>query len=434
MTALKQKILNKTAKLGIIGLGYVGLPLALEFVKSGFKVIGVDIDQQRVEMFNKGESYISDVDSEELKPFVDKDALWATADYSCLENLDTVSICVPTPLNKTRDPDLSFIVAAVTEIAKYLRNNQLVILESTTYPGTTRELILPMLEGTGLKVGTDFFLAFSPERIDPGNKTFTTRNIPKVVGGITLECTEIAKTLYEQVIETVIPVSSTDVAEMVKLLENTFRSVNIGLVNEIALMSDKLGIDVWEVIDAAATKPFGFMPFYPGPGLGGHCLPVDPFYLSWKARQNGFEARFIELAGQVNAYMPVYVVQKITDALNERSKSVKGSKILILGVAYKKDVNDTRESPALDIIEILRKKGASVLYSDPYVPQLIADDYNIVSQELREELLKNIDCVVIVTNHSEFDYQYIVSHAPLVVDTRNATKGMNAGKEKVVKI
>jgi UDP-N-acetyl-D-glucosamine dehydrogenase len=434
MTALKQKILNKTAKLGIIGLGYVGLPLALEFVKSGFKVIGVDIDQQRVEMFNKGESYISDVDSEELKPFVDKDALWATADYSCLENLDTVSICVPTPLNKTRDPDLSFIVAAVTEIAKYLRNNQLVILESTTYPGTTRELILPMLEGTGLKVGTDFFLAFSPERIDPGNKTFTTRNIPKVVGGITLECTEIAKTLYEQVIETVIPVSSTEVAEMVKLLENTFRSVNIGLVNEIALMSDKLGIDVWEVIDAAATKPFGFMPFYPGPGLGGHCLPVDPFYLSWKARQNGFEARFIELAGQVNAYMPVYVVQKITDALNERSKSVKGSKILILGVAYKKDVNDTRESPALDIIEILRKKGASVLYSDPYVPQLIADDYNIVSQELREELLKNIDCVVIVTNHSEFDYQYIVSHAPLVVDTRNATKGMNAGKEKVVKI
>ena len=431
---LQQKILTKTAQVGIIGLGYVGLPLALEFAKSGFKVIGVDIDLERVEKINKGESYIPDVLASELKPFVDKGVLSATADYSCLEKLDTVSICVPTPLNKTRDPDVSFIVAAVTDIAKYLHNNQLVTLESTTYPGTTRELILPMLEGTGLKVGTDFFLAFSPERIDPGNKTFTTQNIPKIVGGITLECTKIAKMLYEQVIETVIPVSSTDVAEMVKLLENTFRSVNIGLVNEIALMSDKLRINVWEVIDAAATKPFGFMPFYPGPGLGGHCLPIDPFYLSWKARQNGFEARFIELAGQVNAYMPIYVVSKITDALNDRSKSVKGSKILILGVAYKQNVNDTRESPALDIINILRKKGAEVLYSDHYVPQLKADDYNLVSQELREELLKNIDCAVIVTNHSDFDYRYIVSHVPLVVDTRNATKGINAGKEKVVKI
>jgi len=434
MTALKQKILNKTAKVGIIGLGYVGLPLALEFAKSGFKVIGVDIDQERVEMINKGESYIPDVLASELKPFVGYGALWATTDYSCLEKLDTMSICVPTPLNKTRDPDVSFIVAAASEIAKYLHDGQLVILESTTYPGTTRELILPMLEGAGLKVSADFFLAFSPERIDPSNKTFTIRNIPKIVSGITKECTEIAKTLYEQIIETVITVSSTEVAEMVKLLENTFRSVNIGLVNEIALMSDKLSIDVWEVIDAAATKPFGFMSFYPGPGLGGHCLPVDPFYLSWKARQNGFEARFIELAGQVNAYMPVYVVQKITDALNDRSKSVKGSKILILGVAYKKDVNDTRESPAFDIIEILRKKGAEVLYSDPYVPQLRADNYNLVSQELREELLKNIDCAVIVTNHGDFDYQYIVSHVPVVVDTRNATKGINAGKEKVVKI
>ena len=432
--SLKQKILNKTAQVGIIGLGYVGLPLALEFAKSGFKVVGVDINPEKVETINKGESYIPDVDAKELKPFVDKDALSATTDYSCLEKLDTVSICVPTPLRKTKDPDVSFIAAAVTEIAKYLQNDQLVILESTTYPGTTRELILPMLEGTLLKVGADFFLAFSPERIDPGNKTCTTQNIPKVVGGITPECTKIAKTLYEQVVETVIPVTSTDVAEMVKLLENTFRSVNIGLANEIALMSDKLGIDVWEVIDAAATKPFGFMPFYPGPGLGGHCLPVDPFYLSWKARQNGFEARFIELAGHVNAHMPIYVVSKITDALNNRSKSVKGSKILILGVAYKKNVNDTRESPALDIIEILRKKGAEVLYSDPYVPQLRSDGYKLVSQDLREEVLKNIDCAVIVTNHTCFDYQWLVDSAPLIIDTRNATKGITIGKKNVVKI
>jgi UDP-N-acetyl-D-glucosamine dehydrogenase len=431
--SLKQKILNKEAQVGIIGLGYAGLPLALEFAKSGFKVIGIDINQKKIEMINKGESYIPDINSEELKLFVDKGALSATAEYPCLEKLNTVSICVPTPLNKTKDPDVSFIVAAATEISKYLHNDELVILESTTYPGTTRELILPMLEGTGLKVGMDFFLAFSPERIDPGNKTFTTRNIPKVVGGITLECTETAKTLYEQVIETVIPVSSTDVAEMVKLLENTFRSVNIGLVNEIALMSDKLRIDVWEVIDAAATKPFGFMPFYPGPGLGGHCLPVDPFYLSWKAKQNGFEARFIELAGQVNAYMPTYVVSKITDALNDRSKSVKGSKILILGVAYKKNVNDIRESPALDIIEILRKKGAEVLYSDSYVPQLKIEEFNLVSQELREELLKNIDCAVIITDHTYLDYQWLVGLVPLVIDTRNATKCITA-REKIIKI
>jgi UDP-N-acetyl-D-glucosamine dehydrogenase len=431
---LEQKILNKKAQVGIIGLGYVGLPLALEFVKSGFKVVGIDINPEKVETINTGESYIPDVAAEEIRISVDKDLLSATSDYSSLKELDTISICVPTPLRKTKDPDVSFIAAAVTEIAKYLHSNQLVILESTTYPGTTRELILPMLEGTGLKVGADFFLAFSPERIDPGNKTFTTQNIPKVVGGITTECTKIARTLYEQVIQTVIPVSSTDVAEMVKLLENTFRAVNIGLVNEIALMSAKLGIDVWEVIDAAATKPFGFMPFYPGLGLGGHCLPVDPFYLSWKARQNGFEARFIELAGHVNAHMPVYVVSKIADALNDRSKSLKGSKILILGVAYKKNVNDTRESPALDIIEILRKKGADVLYSDPYVSQLKLDGYNLLSQELHAELLNDIDCAVIVTNHSCFDYKCLVDYAPLIVDTRNATKGIVTRSNKIVKI
>lgn len=431
---LKQKILNRKAKVGIIGLGYVGLPLALEFAKSGFKVTGVDINQKKVDTINSGESYIPDVDTEELIPFVEKGTFSATASYSCVEKLDTLSICVPTPLNKTKDPDVSFVVAATDKIAKYLHRGQLVVLESTTYPGTTRELILPKLGDTGLQVGKDFFLAFSPERVDPGNKKFTTRNIPKVVGGITSECTEIAKTLYEQVIETVIPVSSTDVAEMVKLLENTFRSVNIGLANEITLMSDKLGIDVWEVIEAASTKPFGFMPFYPGPGLGGHCLPIDPFYLSWKARQSGFEARFIELAGHVNAYMPIYVVSKITDALNDRCKSVKGSKILILGVAYKRAVNDTRESPALDIIEMLREKGAKVSYSDPYVPELEADDYKLQSLELDKKPLKSIDCAVIVTDHTCFDYQCIVDYAPLIVDTRNATKDIKSGKERVVKI
>lgn len=432
--SLKQRIHNKEVQVGVIGLGYVGLPLSLEFAKSGLKVVGVDIDQQRVKQINKGESYIPDVDSIEIRDLVDKDLLSATTDYSCLKKLDAVSICVPTPLNKTKTPDVSFIIAATEEIAKYLHNDQLVVLESTTYPGTTRELILPILEGKRLKVGKDFFLAFSPERIDPGNKKFTTQNIPKVVGGMTPECTEVAKTLYEQVIETVIPVSSTEVAEMVKLLENTFRSVNIGLVNEIALMSDKLGIEVWEVIDAASTKPFGFMPFYPGPGLGGHCLPIDPFYLSWKAKQNGFEARFIELAGHINSYMPTYVVSKITDALNEKSKSVKGSKILILGVAYKRNVDDTRESPAFDIIEILREKGGEVLYSDPYVSQLVADDYELVSHELDDEFLKSIDCAVVVTDHTCFDYQWIVDCAPLVVDARNATKGITAEKDKVVKI
>jgi len=434
MSTLKQKIINKKAKIGIIGMGYVGLPLALEFASSGLKVTGIDIDSEKCELINKGESYIPDVSPERLKKLVNTEMLSATSDYSCLDKLDCVSICVPTPLNKTKAPDVSFVVASTDEIAKYLHRQQLVVLESTTYPGTTYELILPKLQETGMEVGKDFFLAFSPERIDPGNKLFTTRNIPKVVGGITPGCTDIAQTLYEQVIDSVIPVSSTQVAEMVKLLENTFRTVNIALVNEIALMSDKLGIEVWEVIDAASTKPFGFMPFYPGPGLGGHCLPIDPFYLSWKARQNGFEARFIELAGYVNSYMPTYVTSKITDALNNFSKSVKGSKILILGVAYKKNVNDIRESPALDIINILTEKGAKVSYSDPYVPQLKEENYELLSQELSEELLKNADCVVIVTNHDRFDYQWIVDSTSLIVDTRNATKGIISGKEKIVKI
>lgn len=431
---LKSKILNKTAKIGIIGLGYVGLPLALEFAKAKFSVTGIDIDAEKVQKLNRGESYIPDVEKEILKDAVEDGRFRATDDYSILEELDTINICVPTPLSKTKDPDISFIVAAVREIVKYLHKTQLVILESTTYPGTTRELILPMLEETSSKVGEDFFLAFSPERIDPGNSIFTIRNIPKIVGGITEKCTEITRILYEQVIENIISVSSPDVAEMAKLLENTFRSVNIALVNEIALMCDNLKIDVWETIDAAASKPFGFMRFYPGPGLGGHCLPIDPIYLSWKAKQNGFEARFIELARQVNSYMPFYVVSKIVDALNNKSKSVKDSKILIVGVAYKKDVNDIRESPALDIIKELLQKGALISYFDPFVPAVSINGCELISQELSEQLLREVDCTVITTDHSNLDYKFIVQNTDLVVDTRNTTKDITTGKEKIIKI
>jgi len=428
MKQLKEKLETKTAHLGVIGLGYVGLPLAVEYAKAGFRVTGVDVDERKAEMIARGESYVKDVPSEDLKSIVQKGLFKATTDYSVLAQVDTVNICVPTPLRKTRDPDVSFIVAAVDHIAEFLHRGQLIILESTTYPGTTEELILPKLEATGLKVGQDFFLAFSPERVDPGNPKFTTRNIPKVVGGVTPTCTDVASTLYKQSLETVVPVSSTRVAEMVKLLENTFRSVNIALVNEIALMSDKMGIDVWEVIDAAATKPFGFMAFYPGPGLGGHCIPIDPFYLSWKARLSGFEARFIELAGQVNASMPYHVAKRVTEALNSKKKSVNGSKVLIAGVAYKADIDDTRESPALDIIEILRDMKAEVLFSDPYVPELKLDDTRLSSVDMTEQVLKSVDCVVIATGHAVFDYETIVKHAPLLVDTRNVLKNHRQAK------
>src|SRR3990172_7531542 len=367
---LRKKIESRTAQVGIVGLGYVGLPLAAEFARSGFAVTGIDVDPQKVSAINRGLSHIRDVPSEEVARLVKQGLLRAAKDYGPVAELDTVNICVPTPLRKTRDPDLSFILAAVEEIQKHLHRGMLVLLESTTYPGTTEEFILPRLAESGLKVGRDFFLCFSPERVDPGNSQFSTRNIPKVVGGVTPACTELGALFYQQAIEQVVPVSSTKAAEMVKLLENTFRSINIGLANEMALMCDRMKIDVWEVIEAAATKPFGFMPFYPGPGLGGHCIPVDPFYLSWKAKMDGVEARFIELAGQINGSMPHFVASKVQAALNDHAKPVRNSRIHILGVAYKKDIDDVRESPALDVLTLLHRLGAHLSYSDPYVPQL----------------------------------------------------------------
>jgi UDP-N-acetyl-D-glucosamine dehydrogenase len=426
VTLLKEKLLSKEARLGIIGLGYVGLPLSIEFVRAGFEVTGIDTDGAKVEKLMRGESYIGDVPSDWLKEAVSAGAFTATTDFSVLSSLDTVDICVPTPLRKTKDPDISFVRAAVREIVKYLHSEMLVILDSTTYPGTTDEVILPRLEQTGLKVGEDFYLAFSPERVDPGNTEWTTKNIPKVVGGVTPRCTEHAALLYQQTLGPVVPVSSTKVAESVKLLENTFRSVNIGLVNEIALMSDRMGIDVWEVIDAAATKPFGFMPFYPGPGLGGHCIPIDPFYLSWKAKESGFAARFIELAGQVNSSMPYHVVSKVVDCLNERGKPARGSEILIVGVAYKENIDDVREAPALDIMKLLEGKGAHVSYSDPHVADLADAGLELKSRELTPELLGGADCIVIVTAHSAFDYRAIVDSGVPIVDTRNALKGFTA--------
>src|SRR5271154_7157998 len=374
-TALEEKIRNRTARVGIIGLGYVGLPLAMEFAKAGFSVTGIDIEQSKVAQLNRGESYVQDVAPDVLGSMIDARKFRATTDFSVISDLDTINIAVPTPLRKTKDPDMSYIVSACQSTAKYLGPGKLVILESTTYPGTTDELVLPMLEASGWKVGEDFFLCFSPERVDPGNAQYHTANIPKVVGGITPACTRLGSLLYSQALEKVVPVSSTSVAEMVKLLENTFRMINIGLVNEMAMMCDRIGINVWEVIDAAATKPFGFMPFYPGPGLGGHCIPIDPFYLSWKTKQSGIEARFIELAGYINGQMPHFVVDKIQNALNDHTKPLKGSHVHVLGVAYKRDIDDVRESPALDIIHLLGKRGAKVTYSDPFVPALRADSF-----------------------------------------------------------
>jgi UDP-N-acetyl-D-glucosamine dehydrogenase len=424
---LKRKLESKTACLGVIGLGYVGLPLAVEFARAGFPVIGFDVDPDKVAQIANGRSYIGDISQQRLRSV--KSRLTATSDFDRLAEVDSVNICVPTPLRKTRDPDVSYVLAAVEEIRKRLHREQLVILESTTYPGTTDELILPLLESTGLKVGEDFYLAFSPERVDPGNPRYQTLNIPKVVGGVTPRCTDLARILYRSSLETVIPVSSTRVAEMVKLLENTFRSVNIGLVNELALMCDKMKIDVWEVIDAAATKPFGFMPFYPGPGLGGHCIPIDPFYLSWKAKQDGFEARFIELAGQVNSAMPHHVVTKTMEALNERRKSLNGSKILMLGVTYKANIDDTRESPAIDIYRLLADRGARVTFSDPFVNELHighGEEEKVVGSRLTPKLMREADCTIIVTAHKQINYKSVVRNAQLVLDTRNALKGIRA--------
>ncbi len=421
---LLERIRTTQARIGIIGLGYVGLPLAVEFAKAGFDVTGFDVDESKNTAINAGTSYIPDVPAAELAAEVHAGRLRATSNMAQLGDMDVVDICVPTPLRKTKDPDLSYVVKAVEAAAKVLKRGQLVILESTTYPGTTDEVVQPMLEAVGFKAGEDFLLAFSPERVDPGNALYTTKQIPKVVGGHGAASTEVAAALYGRVVSSVVPVSSTRVAEMVKLLENTFRAVNIGLVNEIALMSRKMDIDVWEVIDAAKTKPFGFMPFYPGPGLGGHCIPIDPFYLSWKARQSGFECRFIELAGQVNGSMPEYVVQRVSDALNSVKKPINGSRIHLFGMAYKRDVNDMRESPALDVLELLIRRGAIVTYTDPWVPRLAEGHHALTSMDTETAIADGVDCAVITTDHSAFDYARLAA-MPLVVDTRNALKGLS---------
>ncbi len=424
---LEERIRARTARVGVVGLGYVGLPLGVEFARAGFHVTGIDITASKVDRANAGDSYVLDVPSETLAPLVSAGKLEATCDFSAIAQLDTIDICVPTPLRKTKDPDMSYIDAACREVAKYLHPGMLIILESTTYPGTTDEFVLPMLQKSGLKVGEDFFLCFSPERVDPGNPRYQTVNIPKVVGGITPACTELGSLFYSQALQKVVPVSSTKVAEMVKLLENTYRMINIGLVNELAQMCDRMDMNVWEIIDAAATKPFGFMPFYPGPGLGGHCIPIDPFYLSWKTRQAGFEARFIELAGYINSQMPHFVVDKVQNALNNCTKPLQGSHIHIMGVAYKRDIDDLRESPALDIIHLLNRRGARVTYSDPYVARVEVDGIDLCAV-LPENAVPEADCVVIITDHSNFDYPALIQNARLIVDTRNALRGVSSPK------
>jgi len=434
--SLKQRILTRSAQVAIIGVGYVGLPLAVAFAEAGFPVVGIDIDREKVEAINAGRSYIGDVSSERLARLVSAGdgKLQATTDYAVLDHCDVAIICVPTPLSKTHDPDVSYILAAGREVAAHLHPEMLVVLESTTYPGTTDELLLPMLSEKGLRVGRDFYLAFSPERIDPGRTDWTVENTPKVLGGVTPQCLAMAQALYGQVIERVVPVSSTRAAEMVKLLENTFRAVNIALVNEIAIMCDKLGLDVWEVIEAASTKPYGFMPFYPGPGLGGHCIPVDPHYLAWKLKTLNYNARFIQLAGEINAAMPHYVVDKISDALNDEGKAVKGSRILLLGVAYKRDVSDVRESPALDILRLLERKGAVVAYHDPYVLHLQLDDVVMDSITLNEEALRSADCVVVTTDHRSYDWDWVVRNSRLLVDTRNVTASVGECSARIIKL
>jgi UDP-N-acetyl-D-glucosamine dehydrogenase len=424
---LREKLKSRSARTGVVGLGYVGLPLAVELAKAGFHATGIDLDDRKVQAITAGQSYIPDVSTADVQALRAAGKLDATTDFAAVRQLDTINICVPTPLRKTKDPDMSYIVSAVEGIAKHLHPGMLIVLESTTYPGTTDELVQPLLEATGLKAGTDFFLAFSPERVDPGNPTYQTHNVPKVVGGFTPTCAELAKELYGSAIETIVPVSSTRVAEMVKLLENTFRAVNIGLVNELALMCDRMNIDVWEVVEAARTKPFGFMAFYPGPGLGGHCIPIDPFYLSWKAKQTGFDPRFIELAGHINAGMPHYVVDKVGEALNTRRKPINGSSVLILGVAYKRDIDDMRESPALDVMGLLLARGAKVSYADPYVPVVHGREwsggFDVKAVPLSRGAIAGYDCVVIITDHKTFDYEAIVAEADVIVDTRNAIKG-----------
>jgi UDP-N-acetyl-D-glucosamine dehydrogenase len=431
---LMERIASGTAMVGVLGLGYVGLTEAVALARAGYRVTGFEVDQGRIDAVQSGRSYIMDVPDEELLCAVQSWSLAATADFGGLRDMDVILICVPTPLGKTKAPDISFILAAVDAIEASLRPGQLIVLESTTYPGTTTEVVLPALERTGLRVGQDFHLCFSPERINPGDKDHTVLTVPRILGGVTPECASVATALFARIANEVVTVSSPQAAEMVKLLENTFRAVNIGLANEMALLCRTLGTDVWEVIDAAATKPFGFMPFYPGPGLGGHCIPVDPLYLSWKARRQGFEPRFIDLAHQINSGMPQVVISLLAEILNERGRSVKGSRILVLGVTYKRDVNDIRESPALEIIADLIRRGASVLYHDPYVPRVVVGDRALESAPLDDAVLENADCAVILTDHSIIDYKRVVQTAAVVVDTRNATAAVLDPSRTVVRL
>ena len=431
---LLDKIERRTARVGIIGMGYVGLPLAVEFARAGFKVLGYDVSERVVKLINDGKSHIADVPASAVAALIKAGLLEASTDPARLGEMDAVSIAVPTPLAKTRDPDMSYVVAATDTVARNARPGQIIVLESTTYPGTTRELLQPVLEARGLVVGRDVFLAFSPERVDPGNARWTTRNTPKVVGGITPDCTEVAAALYSACIERVVPVSSPEAAELTKLLENTFRSVNIGLVNEMAIVCDKLGVNVWEVIDAAATKPFGFMRFTPGPGIGGHCIPLDPHYLAWKMRTLNYKTRFIDLASEINSEMPAYVVEKVSAALNNERKAVNGSRVLVLGIAYKRDIDDMRESPALDVMRLLEQLGADVVYHDPYVPRFQEDGVSHESVPLTDAELQQADVVVIITDHSTVDYQRLVDQASLIVDTRNATGRTTPGTARVVSL
>jgi UDP-N-acetyl-D-glucosamine dehydrogenase len=429
---LINKILSRQATPGIIGLGYVGLPLAIVLAEAGFKVVGLDISQTKVKLLNSGKSDIDDIPDSAVKEAVKSGHFIATDDPKKIAHLDTISICVPTPLSKTKDPDVSYILAAVEWVKPNIRKGTLVVLESTTYPGTTEDLILPILESTGMKVGEDFFLAFSPERVDPGNPKFNTRNTPRVVGGVTPDCTRVAKAFYEQTIADVYPVSSTQAAEMVKLLENTFRSVNIGLVNEVALMCARLNVNVWEIIEAASSKPFGFMPFYPGPGLGGHCIPIDPHYLSWKLKSLNYYARFIELAGDINSHMPEYVVERVMDLLSRKlGLAISKANILVLGLAYKRDIKDIRESPALDVIKLLKDRGAKVRYNDPFAPQFKWEESIVKSTNVTEAVLKETDLVVVVTDHTSYDYQWIVDNSKAVFDTRNATRKVRKHRERI---
>jgi UDP-N-acetyl-D-glucosamine dehydrogenase len=433
---LIRKVENKKALVGIIGMGYVGLPLVLRFCEEGFHVLGFDIDPKKVAQLKRGRSYLKSISSSTISQFARRGLLDVTNHFSLLTKPDCIIICVPTPLTEKMEPDLQYIEKTTESVRDHLRKGQLIILESTSYPGTTEELILPRLESTGLKVGGDFFLAYSPEREDPGNRRFSTSQIPKVVSGVTPSCKKIAISLYRQVIQKVVPVSSPKVAELTKLLENIYRSVNIALVNELKMLSDRMGIDIWEVIEAASTKPFGFSPFYPGPGMGGHCIPIDPFYLSWKAREYDFTTKFIHLAGEINVSIPYYVVSKTVDALNDRRKSIKGAKILILGVAYKKDVDDARESPALAIMDLFQKRGATIFYHDPFISSLPAFrkyHFKLNSSPLTQSLLQRMDAVVVVTDHSQIDYAWVVKQAPLIIDTRNVTKGMKRWNRKIVK-